>query len=157
MGGVRSVELFAANNLSVVRFTADATQCTKLMFVDEGAVMSCLLLEDRSSFDETFSFEEGVVAVKHTLRLVADRNLGGAWLEAEFRREAVQRGLCALVTLNDGRQLLVGYSARFGAQQPLRISQIETSSGRAPSDQPTVTLQLESIDTSAAAECIINQ
>lgn len=119
--------------------------------------MSCLLLEDRSSFDETFSFEEGVVAVKHTLRLVADRNLGGAWLEAEFRREAVQRGLCALVTLNDGRQLLVGYSARFGVQQPLRISQIETSSGQAPSDQPTVTLQLESIDTSAAAECIINQ
>ena len=127
------------------------------MFVDKGAVMSCSLLEDRSSFDEKFTFEEGVVAVQHTLRLVADRNLAGAWLEAEFQREAVQRGLCAVVTLNDGRQLLVGYSARFGAQQPLRIARIETSSGGKLSDVPTVILQLESFDTSAAAECIINQ
>ena len=157
VGGVRSVELFAANNVAVARFSADATQCNKLIFIDPSAVMSCSLLEDCSSFDEKFTFEEGVAAVQHTLRLAADRNLAGAWLEPEFQREAAQRGICALVMLNDGRQLLVGYSARFGAQQPLRVVQIEISSGCKLSDAPTIILQLEGFDTSAAAECIINQ
>lgn len=153
VGGLRSVKLCASDNIERVTFASD--QDSLLEFVDSSAVMECSLLEDSSSFEEEFSFDQGVVAVKHQLTLVANRDLGAAWLEPEFSNEDRRQGLCAVVTLNDGRQLLVGYSKRFGAQQPLRIKEVKVRSGRKLSDVPTVTLILESCDTSAASTCQI--
>lgn len=156
VGGVRSVNLCAADNIAVAGFVDNATVCNQLEFVDDNAVMECMLLEDCSSFEERFSFDDGVVAVQHTLTLTADRNLAEAWLEPEFRNESVAKGLCAIATLNDGRTMLVGYSERFGASQPLRISEIAVLSGCKLSDVPKITMILDSFDTSPAAICAIN-
>lgn len=145
------MRLFAADNVARVTFGADASTYLRLIFTSATAVMECSLLEDTSSLEESMSFEGGAVAVRHTLTLVADRNLAAAWLGPEFRNESLLKGLCAVVTLNDGRQLLVGYSERFGAQQPLRIKEIISSSGQRPSEAPTITMILENYDTSVAA------
>ena len=155
VGGIRSVKLCTTDNIAGVGFSSDATTNASLEFVDSNEVMECSLLEDSSSFEEEFSFDQGVVAVRHTLSLVANRDLAAAWLEAEFCGELRLKGLCAVVTLNDDRQLLVGYSQRFGGQQPLRVKGIKVWSGVSLSDTPTVTLTLESYDTSAASTCVI--
>ena len=145
--------LCAASNILEALFDNDTGACVRLDFVDNQAVMTSALIEDRSSLNEEISFKDGIVAVRHTLTLVADRNLAEAWLEPAFCSEAVLCGLCAVVTLNDGCTLLVGCSERFGTQQPLRPVSIVSSSGSRLADMPTLTLTLESYDTSAAAIC----
>lgn len=151
VGGVRSVVLTATDNVAEALFAASGTLCTSLNFVDEGALMECELLEESSCFEEKLSSESGVVSVAHNLVLVAERNVAEEWLAPEFRTESLKRGLCAVVTLNNGCRLLVGYSERFGAQQPLRVVSIKSSSGTRRTDPPTVTLTLENFDTSIAS------
>ncbi|MBO5875046.1 MAG: hypothetical protein J6Q20_00805 [Alistipes sp.] len=151
VGGVRSVRLCAAENVDYVEFAEDANGYKLLTFFDREQIMECSLLEDASWLEESFAFEDGVVAVQHTLTLVAERNDAAAWIEPEFYREAMDMGLCAEVELNDGRRLLVGYSERFGSQQPLRIKEIISSSGSRLVDSPRIKMTLESYDTSAAA------
>ena len=153
VGGVRSVALLAANNISAAQFDKVTGECTQLVMVDHQAVMNVELVEDRSSLEEEFSFDDGLLSVEHRLTLVADRNMAEAWFDEEFRCEATRCGLCAVVTLSDGRVLLVGYSERFGAEQPLRIKSLHSHSGCRLVDMPTLTLTLESCDSSAAAIC----
>lgn len=145
------MQLCRADNVVFVRFGEDATTYNTLMFDDVEAVMECSLMEDASIYEERISFDEGVAAVQHTLTLVADRNGAAAWLEQEFLHDGSDKGLCAVVTLNDGRQLLVGYSERFGAEQPLHIAEIVSTCGRSLADLPTITLTLTSFDTTASA------
>ncbi|MBE6211127.1 MAG: hypothetical protein E7130_05810 [Rikenellaceae bacterium] len=150
VGGVRAVALSATDNIAEVQFAAGGVLCTSLKFVDDDAVMECSLLEEGSCYEEEILPDGLAVAVKHRLILTSDRNLAEAWLEPDFRLEGLYRGLCAIVTLNDGRKLLVGYSERFEAQQPLRIVSIKNSSEQRCSDVPTVVLVLENYDTSEA-------
>ena len=150
MGGVRSVVLTATDNVAEALFAAGGTLCTSLNFFDEGALIECELLEESSCFEEELSSESGVVAVGHRLTLVAGRNNVDGWLASEYGVENLNRGMCGVVTLNDGRKLLVGYSERFESQQPLRITTIKSSSGVRRTDPPTVTLILENFDTSFA-------
>ena len=149
------MKLCVADNVTNVLFDDERAECVRLKFVDDQAVMECSLVEDASTFEELFEFDGDIVSVRHTLTLVADRNMAEAWLESTFSRESGRVGLCALVTLNDGRRLLVGYSERFGAQQPLRVKQIASGSGSKRIDIPRLTMTLESFDTSAAAICRI--
>lgn len=151
------MKLYAAENIANVRFEQNATKFNRVQFLDAEAFMACQLHEDSSSYQEEFTFKDGLVAVNHKLSLTADRNLAEVWLDTEFQRELLEKGVCAFVTLNDGRQLLVGYSERFGSQQPLRLSKVTLWSGRKLSDAPTLTLELESFDTSAAAESLNNK
>lgn len=151
VGGVRSVVLTATDNVAEALFATGGTLCTSLNFADEEALMECELLEESSCFEEELTSESGVVAVAHRLTLVAERNAADGWLAPEFRAESLEGGLCAVVTLNDGRTLLVGYSERFGAKQPLRVVSIRSSSGTRRTDPPTVTLTLENFDTSIAS------
>ena len=151
VGGVRSVVLTATDNVAEALFAAGGTLCTSLNFVDEGALMECELLEEESCFEEELSSDSGAVAVKHRLSLVAERNEVDVWLAPEFRTESLNCGLCAVVELNDGRRLLVGYSERFGAKQPLRVVSIKSSSGTRRTDPPKVSLTLENFDTTIAS------
>ncbi len=145
------MQLCTADNIANVEFGADAVTYKRMVFVDTDSVMTCSLLEDASSYEERYMFDGGAVAVQHKLTLVADRNMAAAWLASDFHRDSVRRGLCAVVTMNDSRQLLIGCSARFGTEQPLWPVEIISSSGCRLSDVPTITFVLESYDTSTAA------
>ena len=145
------MQLCAADNIANAEFDAATTLCKRVVFEDSDSVMTCSLLEDASSFKERYHFDGGAIAVQHKLTLVADRNMAAVWLESSFHHECMRKGVCAVVTMNDGRQLLVGISARFGTEQPLRPIEIISSSGSRLSDVPTITFTLESYDTSPAA------
>lgn len=151
-GGVRFVALTTAGNLREAEFADDGRTCRPVEAWDDGAVMRCRLLEERSSCTESLMVEGGAVAVKHRLHLVADRNLAAAWLEPDFIAEALCGGLAAAATLGDGRRLLLGVSPKFGIEQPLRLRSLTVDSGSRADDAPTVEMVLESVDTSFAAE-----
>lgn len=153
-GGVAAVQLLSAANIREAEFSAGNTRCTciALGFCDPQAVMQCRLLEERSSFVEKLTVDEGPAAVTHTLHLVADRNLAEAWLEPAFTAELMTRGAAAVVTLTDGRRVLAGVSRKFGLEQPLRLKLLKVDSGRRLADEPTVEMVLESVDTSFAAQ-----
>ena len=152
-GGVAAVELSAAANIRDIEFEEGGglTVCSLLNFADNSAVMRCELLEERSSFVETLTADGSSVAVKHTLKLVADRNMAQGWLEPRFISEAMCGGIVALVTLADGRRFIAGVSRKFGLEQPLRLKSITVDSGRSATDEPEVILILESFDTAFAS------
>lgn len=150
-GGVAAVQLASAANLREYDFSDGGARCTRLFFADNGAVMQCQLLEERSSFDESLTTEGGAAAVVHRLSLVADRNMAAAWLTPDFVSELICCGGVAMVLLADGRRFVVGISRKFGAEQPLRLKSLKTASGRRAVDEPTVELVLESADTAFAA------
>jgi hypothetical protein len=85
---------------------------------------------------------------------VADREVAKAWLDKDFLDRAYLDGLVAQVLLADGRRLLVGYSALFGDEQPLRLESLISTSGTQLHDKPTVTLRLVSHDTEFSNEII---
>ena len=73
-GGVRSVRLTAVSNLGTVTFIANGAVCSLCEIADEGQVMECRPIEDESEFVEKLTADDGSFAVRHTLRVVSDRN-----------------------------------------------------------------------------------
>ena len=149
-GGVAAAEIAAVANIREALF--DNPQSVELHFADPNAVMKCQLLEDRSSFTEKLESDGRSAKVRHTLRLVADRNLAQAWLDTAFTAELMCRGAVAAITLTDGRRLAIGLSRKFGTEQPLRLKSLTVDSGCKASDEPTVELHLESVDTAFAPQ-----
>ena len=150
-GGVRSVILTPADNILNVSFDNTGSRWRYCNMVDEQQAMECTLVEDRSSFEEKLTDDEGLLSVRHTLRLVSDRNFAEMWIEKDFAEECRRSGLVAIAMLGDGRNVVVGYSRKFYDEQPLRLKSLSVHSGSKPSDVPTVEMVLESVDTSFAA------
>ena len=150
VGGVTAVELAAAANIREAEFDDAGSLCTRLEYCDPQSVMQCRLLEERSSFTETLSADGAAVCIRHTLRLVADRNTAEAWMSPDFISELLCAGVVAAVTLADGRRFAAGLSRRFGLEQPLRLRSLKADSGCAAADEPTLEMVLESYDTGFA-------
>jgi hypothetical protein len=97
--------------------------------------------EDRAAYSETL---EGAL-VRHTLAMeFAATSESRAAIDA-LVAVAAASGVVARVTLASGETLVAGYSSRFGAGYPLRVTALTASSGRAPGDLPTISLTLESL------------
>ena len=103
-----------------------------------------LLQEESAESDNT------LVSVKHTLTLCSDRWLAAAWFDKEFMQRAAADGLVARITMATGEQIVVGWSERFGLEQPLRLKTLSFCSGSRPNDSPRVVLTLWSRDTESA-------
>ena len=140
VGGVESVTLYPANAVESALFSSDGCE------VD--------LLDDLSQYEECAECNDGVACVSHRLSIVADRRDASDWLTIEFLEQVLYEGLVAVVSLCDGRRLLVGYSAQFTTEQPLRLESLTSSSGSRLHDTPTVTLRLVSYDTEFSPEII---
>ena len=149
IGGISSCALYPAD---AARISAVTRQGCKVTF--NKAPYEFELFDEHSSLSEQMVAENGILKVTHRLTLVADRNLASAWLEAPFTNQAIDKGLVAEVTLTDGRHLLVGWSHRFQAEQPLRLSSLRSDSGTRANETPTLTLTLESRDNTFAMPVI---
>jgi hypothetical protein len=146
VGGVESVALYPADAVETALFSSDGCE------VDLSASpIEVMLLDDRSCYEEHTRCDKGTTSVSHHLRLVADRGVAQAWLDNDFVEQASYDGFIAVVSLCDGRRLLVGYSARLGNEQPLRLESLLSTSGNSPNDTPSVTLQLVSHDADFSA------
>ena len=150
VGGVERVVLYPANAVHRAIFSSEGCRATLL-----GEALEVELLDDASSFEEVVECHNGTSKIEHRLNLVADRGDAEDWMDADFLERAAIEGVVAVVELSDGRSLLVGYSSRFGCEQPLRLRELSSASGSKLHDTPTVTLQLVSCDTEFS--CRINK
>ena len=123
VGGVRSVTLYAADTVG-------------------GVLAEVELIDDSSTYKEVLAAEKGCGVVRQTLTLKALYSSAAAWLSREFIEEATLAGLVAKVTLNDLRQITVGYSEILKFEQPLRLKSLEIDSKHSVEQTPTVTLEL---------------
>lgn len=147
VGGVARIVLHFATAVRPIDWEA-GSQAVKVAFDDTGIPLT--LKEYASTLDEQLSVEQGLVAVRHTLTAVMRRRDALLWLDAEQLRRLAEQGTIAEVVLMDGRRLLVGWSERFGACQPLKLASMVSHSGKAPDDEPTVTMVLNTTDTAFA-------
>ena len=149
VGGVEHVALYPTDAVETALFSSEGCEVTLAY-----SPIEVLLVDDSSRYEEEATCREGVSLVTHRLHLVADRCSAEQWLDQEFLERAAEEGVVAVVKLCDGRTLLVGYSARFGNEQPLRLDSLISSSGEGVHDSPRVTLQLRSYDTEFSTELI---
>ncbi len=149
IGGVESVALYPADAVVAALFSSEG--CEVEFSADP---IEVVLMEDASTYEEKAQLEHSVATVTHQLSLVAEKNDAERWLTGNFFEQAALDGLIAVVTLCDGRHLLVGYSAKFENEQPLHLTAITSSSGTTPHDTPTITLQLVSHDTDFSSQIL---
>lgn len=147
-GGLCAVTLTPATNLRGVSAAADGS--VEVNFGDDALLVHLPLAEQRSSYTETLDTQAATARVRHTLTPVVDREAAREYFTPAFVRVATTEGVVAVVSAASGERLLVGWSARFGAEQPLRLAAIENASGTEPLDGTPVTLAFESEDTQAA-------
>ena len=149
VGGVERVALYPAEAVEEALFSSEGCEVTLA-----ASPIEVELLDDGSHYEEEATNRDGATLVTHRLHLVADRSSAERWLEQDFLERAAVEGVVAVVTLCDGRTLLVGYSAHFGNEQPLLLDSLTSSSGEGAHDSPRVTLQLHSHDTEFSTELI---
>lgn len=149
VGGVEGVALYPADAVVTALFSSEGCEVEL-----SGTPMEVELLEDKSNYEEVSESRSGAIKISHQLTLVADRREAGAWFDEAFVERCSIEGVVAVVSLCDGRRLLVGYSARFGDEQPLRLSSLTFASGSCLHDKPTATLQLVSYDTEFSQEIL---
>ena len=142
VGGVESAALYPADAVMTALFSSEGCELEL-----SGIPIEISLMEDKSRYEESIKVERGKSYVSHRLHLVADRNHADAWLDNRFLERASFEGLIAIVSLCDGRRLLVGYSAQFGNEHPLQLDALSSTSGSTLHETPSVTLQLISYDT----------
>jgi hypothetical protein len=138
VGGVISAELFAVGGIA----TADD------LVAGQGVAVE--LVDDGSQYEESAESDNTLVSVKHTLTLCSDRWLAAAWFDKEFMQRAAADGVAARITMATGEEIVVGWSERFGFEQPLRLKTLTFCSGSKPNDSPRVVLTLSSRDTDSA-------
>ncbi len=108
------------------------------------------LIDDRSSYTETLTADEGLLRVRHTLTLVFDKHQADGWFDRRWLERCATAGVAAAVETAAGERLRIGCSDRFGCEQALRLERFTFASGTAPGDRPTATLVLASDDTDRA-------
>ena len=145
IGGIAQCALYPTDAVHVSSIETDGC---KVRFTK--APYKAILFDDSSSLCEQMIMEQGAIRVTHTLKLVSDRNMAGVWLEREFAMQATDQGVIAVVTLSDGRSLLVGYSQRLGKELPMRLHSLISDSAVKLNQTPTLTLTLQSEDTAFA-------
>ena len=141
VGGVESVALYPADAVVVALFSTEGCEVRL-----EGKPIEVELLDNGSYYEEHSKTEGGATKISHKLHLKADRKSAEAWLKPQFAERASIEGVVAVVRLCDGRELLVGYSAIFGSEQPLRLESLTSTSGSSPRDIPSVELHLVAND-----------
>ena len=147
VGGVESCALYPAEAVQTALFSSEGCQATL-----SGMPVAVMLLDDASHYEEVVESCDGITKISHRLSLVADRGDAAPWLDVDFLERASIEGLVAVVGLANGRSMLVGYSLRFGSEQPLRLQSMTSTSGSKLHDTPTVTLLLTSCDTEFSCE-----
>ena len=138
VGGILSAELFFASDLHSVDDMV------------KGQGIDVELCDDRSTYEEHFSAESGLVSVKHTLTLVAAREDAAAWIDAEFLRNCAADGVVAKIALSTGENLTIGWSKKMQFEQALRLQALTCSTGTRPKHRPRIELVLSCCDVCSA-------
>ena len=149
-GGITAAAITPAGNLLRAALGADGR--AEAVFRDGTLLTRLPLAEQRSSYTELSDTQAGPQRVRHTLKLVVSREAARTLFGPAFRHTAATEGLIATVTAASGERLLIGWSARLGRDQPLRLGSVSNESGVKPLDGTPVVVTLTCEDTDPAPE-----
>lgn len=151
-GGVRAVRLHAAAD--IVRLDWEGGRCRGIVLRPGAEALDLPLLECRSRYVEEAAAAEGPAAVHHTLTLVLSRWQGRGLFTSDFLQRTASDGVVALITAEDGEQMVAGWTERLTDEQPLRLQRLTFDTGCRPADAPAAELVLACDDTAPAAEYV---
>ena len=150
VGGVESVALYPTQAVVAALFSSEGCE---VEWSGESPI-KVTLMDDASRYEECSECKNGIHTVAHLLHLVAERGDADKWLTNDFVEQASLEGFVGVVSLCNGHRLLVGYSAEFKDEQPLRLESLTSSSGSRLAETPTVTLRLIAHDTDFSQEIL---
>ena len=139
-GGIEAVWLIPASD--IVSATYGDGCCTGLTLRAGASADQWLILEQSSSFREENLNPDGPPRFRQTLTLVADP-------EESLDRRGTE-GTVARIETASGVFLLAGRSEKFGAEQPLRLTEIRYESQTKFAARPVLVLTLAGEDTAPA-------
>ena len=151
-GGVRTVRLATTAEVSAAATSPDNdTRSASIASAVEASGASYDFREDGAQYSETLTGDDSQPLVRHTLVMEFPAEKAARSTVDELLAHS-HEGFVAVVTRASGEQLLVGYSPRFGAAYPLRVTKVGSTSGSKPADFPALTLTLESIDANQSVQ-----
>lgn len=141
VGGIESVAVVPAGIAAAGSPAGIAVQAVELP-----------LVEDASYYEERTEWREGIPCTEHLLSVTLPRDAA----QRIFTPRAVEWwsavGTAAVVRTASGERLTVGWSERFGGEQPLRLVSLVTTTARSPREVPTATALFRSFDTCGATD-----
>lgn len=145
-GGVTSVLLMSADEAIGAVFSSEGVALS----LPSVSTVDVVPEEDSAQWTEVVERREGATRVEHRLEMAIP------WAHQAVRLITDSpRGVVAVVTLLDGRKILAGYSAKFAAEQPLRIGSMTRISGRTREDDARWKIVLIGVDDAPAPNCTI--
>lgn len=145
-GGIRSIAMIAATDILDVEF-GDIPETYTGITVKPGKEFSTYeFKEGKACFAEELSVSAGVTRVWHEVTFTLERPESASAKAVMELAGTSADGIIAVVTTNSNVSFLVGYSARFAAEQPLRLTKALMTSGNRPAEDITETITLVSQD-----------
>lgn len=138
-GGLASVKFIPASAGVTTDAARSAAADLEEHFLD---AQPYFFREDGANYTEALT-AEGLV--KHTLELDFPAT-SEARLAVDQLLAQSSGGIVASAVTASGETLLIGWSERFGAAYPLRVTAVASGSGSTPGDLPTINLTLSSVD-----------
>lgn len=145
-GGIRSIALAAAGDIVSVEIDNASGVCTGIDFGDNGGFGIYEFMEGEASFTEEMSVADGVAKVEHKITFVIERPDNNSTDAIMKLLETSKEGIVAVVKTNSNVSFLIGYSDKFGTEQPLRLENSHMSTGSGPADNTTESITLVSRD-----------
>lgn len=142
VGGIASVEISPAHNVSQVEIHSTNSRRRELILRDNSLLKELPLIERGSTYAAEADARNGIISVCHKLTLVVEHS------ELENIVSLAANGIIAIATTRAGERLLIGWSDKFGIKQPLRLCSVEFSTGTKPLNRPLATIVFECLDTS---------
>ncbi len=136
--------------MAATKRPAGGVAAVELLPCDGAPQPAIELVEGRSSYTEECLCDGGAVRVRHTLTLVVPRTTAAALVP--LAEGLALSGATAVVTTGAGERLTVGWSERFGREQPLRLRSFVLATGERASAGNAAVLRFESEDRSALCE-----
>ncbi len=145
-GGIRSIALTSVSDITGVETNNASGICTGISFVENGGFGTYEFMEGEASYTEEISIADGVTEVKHEIQFAIERPDNESAKTISELLKTSREGIVAIVTTNSNVSFLVGYSDKFGTEQPLRLEKAKMSTGSNPANNTTEIITLVSRD-----------
>lgn len=147
-GGIRSIQLIEIDKITSITYNAVTDSFTTFTFESGSQFMGYEFDEDSASLIENIKVYSGSISVEHTLSFTLGKFNPQSLAVVEELNNASCKGFAALVETNNGDMFVVGYSAEFTSERPLRITQTEIMTGQKLKDSSYCRLIFVSEDVS---------
>ncbi len=153
-GGLRSIKMVDVNQLLECQFDTLSGGLVSFTLNEGSEFCNICYKETSASYKETITNDKGCARVKHELGfdIVAD-DISSSGFIAKLISGAIT-GVIAKITDNNSRCYLVGLSADFGAELPLKMQNVSSDTNSEFSSYPLLVVSLTSEDNRRALELI---